>query len=89
MSIIPELDSSAVNAAWRFTQNADQFGDTPKSVLAPHRQQTIERMRTQPAVLCVQGDTLISFNTQSKIRTATGKKPTSAETNGVRMQQLH
>ncbi len=85
MSIIPEPDSSAVNAAWRFTQNADQFGDTPESILAPHRQQTIERMRTQPVVLCVQGDTLISFSTQSKSRTATGKKPTSAETSGVRM----
>ena len=57
-------DMANVRGYWRFMEQADRHGITPAKVLAPHRQRTIERMRTASTVLCVQDGTDISFSTR-------------------------
>jgi len=48
-----ERDPAGVQAFWRFWGKADQFGVTVEKILLPHRIRTIERSRTQDAVICV------------------------------------
>ena len=60
----PEHGPAAVREHWRFIEKADAFGITPAKILAPHRKRTIERMRTQETVLCVQDGTDISLSTR-------------------------
>ncbi len=63
---VPNRDLAAVQGYWRFIEKPDKFGITPAKILAPHRQRTIERMRTQKTVLCVQDGTDISFSARSQ-----------------------
>lgn len=83
----PERDVSAAKAYWRFLDKADEYGITPEKILAPHRQRTIERMRTQNAVLCVQDGTKISFNTRTDTEglDVIGRNQTSAKSHGVHL----
>ena len=57
---------SALGATGRFIEKADKFGITPEKILAPHRERTIERMRTQDTVLGVQDGTDISYSTRPR-----------------------
>ncbi len=59
----PALDMAVVRGYWRSIEKADKFGITPEKILAPHRQRTLERMRTQETVLCIQDGTDISYCT--------------------------
>ena len=81
----PERDPSAVQAYWNFWDKADKFGITPEDILAPHRQRTIERMRTQETVLCVQDGTKISYSTRPRTEglEVIGQNQTSAKARGV------
>ncbi len=83
----PERDPAAVRGYWRFIEKADQFGITPAKMLAPHRQRTIERMRTQDTVLCVQDGTDISFSTRPECDglEVIGRNQTSAKARGVHL----
>ena len=57
-------DGPALAGYYRFMEKANQFGVTPAKVLAPHRARTIERMRGQKVVLCLQDGTDISYSTR-------------------------
>ena len=83
----PEHSPAEVRAYWRFIEKADQFGITPAKILAPHRQRTIERMRTQDMVLCVQDGTVIPYRTRPECGglDVIGRNQTSAEARGVRL----
>ena len=83
----PKRDMAAVRGYWRFVEKADEFGITPEKVLAPHRQRTIERMRTQDTVLCVQDGTDISYSTRPECDNleVIGRNQTTAEAKGVHL----
>ena len=83
----PEHDPAAVRGYWRFIEKADAFGITPAKILAPHRARTIERMRTQKTVLCVQDGTDISFSTRPQCEglEGIGRNQTTAEARGVHL----
>ena len=78
---------AAVRGYWRFIEKADAFGITPAKILAPHRARTIERMRTQKTVLCVQDGTDISFSTRPQCEglEGIGRNQTTAEARGVHL----
>ena len=48
-------DRAAIRGYYRFIEKANERGTTPADILAPHRRRTIERMRTEKTVLCLQG----------------------------------
>ena len=83
----PKRDIAAVRGFWRFIEKADQFGITPAKILAPHRERTVERMRTQDVVLCVQDGTDISFSTRPMAEglEVIGRNQTSAASKGVHL----
>ena len=81
----PNHSPADVRGYGRFIEKANEFGITPAKMLAPHRQRTIERMRTQDRVLCVQDGTDIRFSTRPACD-GLGRNQTSAEARGV---QLH
>ena len=83
----PERDTAAVRGYWRFIEKANEQGITPAKILAPHRQRTIERMRTQKTVLCVQDGTDISYSTRPACKglEVMGRNQTSAEARGVHL----
>ena len=83
----PERDPAAVRGYWRFIEKANEHGITPAKILAPHRERTIERMRTQDTVLCVQDGTDISYSTRPECKglEVIGRNQTSAEARGVHL----
>ena len=60
---------------------------TPKKILEPHRIRTIERMRTQTTVLCVEDETIITYSTRPKCEglEVIGRNQTTAKAQGVRL----
>ncbi len=81
----PERNMKDVRAYWHFWERANERGITPAQILFPHRQRTIERMRTQETVLCVQDETKISYSTRSDTEglDIIGQNQTSAKARGV------
>ncbi len=86
-SAAPKRDPAAVSGYYRFLEKADRYGNNPERILAPHRQRTIERMRTQDTVLCVQDGTDISFSTRPECEglEVIGRNQTTAESKGVHL----
>jgi len=83
----PKRDPNALAAYYRFLEKANEFGITPEKVLAPHRERTIERMRTQKTVLCIQDGTDISYSTRPECKglEVIGRNQTSCEAKGVHL----
>ena len=48
-------DRAAVKGYYRLIDHPDESQVTPEHIVAPHRARTVERMRAQDTVLCVQG----------------------------------
>jgi len=82
-----ERDPASVQAFWRFWGKADQFGVTVEKILAPHRDRTTERARTQDTILCVMDATKISYTTRPQTQglDVIGQNQTSAQARGVHM----
>ena len=83
----PHWEPAAIRGFYRFIEKADELGITPKKILAPHRQRTIERMRTQEMVLCVQDGTDISYSTRPQCDglEVIGRNQTTAQAQGVHL----
>ena len=83
----PKRDPKALAAYYRFLEKADEFGITPEKVLAPHRERTVERMRTQETVLCIQDGTDISYSTRPECKglEVIGRNQTSCKARGVHL----
>ena len=81
----PRRDPAAIRATYRFLDKANHHGITPKEVLDPHRQHTVQRMRTQSTVLCVQDTTKISYSTCPKTQglEIIGQNQTSSKSKGI------
>ena len=56
-----ECDHAQVRGYYRFIDHPADSAVTPENMLAPHRRRTLERMRGQSAVLCIQDGTDLNF----------------------------
>ena len=82
-----DVDHAAVQGYYRFIGKPDTSAVTPENILAPHRARTIERMRTQSTVLCVQDGTDINFASRPQCEglEVIGRNQTTAKTQGVHL----
>jgi hypothetical protein len=55
-------DSAAVKAHYRFIDQPDDSAVTLEAILAPHHERTVQRMRSQHSVLCIQDGTDLNYN---------------------------
>ncbi|MDE2731426.1 MAG: IS4 family transposase, partial [Bacteroidota bacterium] len=83
----PKRDPRGMAAYYGFLERADKYGITPAKVLAPHRGRTVERMRTQKTVLCLQDGTDISYSTRPECEglEVIGRNQTTCEAKGVHL----
>ena len=83
----PKRDLNGMAAYYRFLEKADKCGITPEKVLAPHRERTVERMRTQETVLCIPDGTDISYSTRPECEgvEVIGRNQTTCEAKGVHL----
>lgn len=56
-----QCDHAQVRGYYRFIDQPADSAVTPENMLAPHRRRTLERMRGQSAVLCIQDGTDLNF----------------------------
>lgn len=61
---VASSDWPAVKAYYRLIDQPADSEVTPQNILAVHRQRTIERMRGQSTVLCIQDGTTLNFATR-------------------------
>ena len=80
-------DRAAIRGYYRFIEKANERGTTPADILAPHRRRTIERMRTEKTVLCLQDGTDINYSTRPACEglEVIGRNQTTAKARGVHL----
>ena len=80
-------DRAAIRGYYRFIEKAHERGTTPADILAPHRRRTIERMRTEKTVLCLQDGTDINYSTRPACEglEVIGRNQTTAKARGVHL----
>ena len=64
MASFPQAASgnrAGIKGYYRFIDQPDRTAVTPAAILAPHRARTLERMRAEPVVLCLQDGTDLNF----------------------------
>ena len=64
MASFPQAASgnrARIKGYYRFIDQPDRSAVTPSVILAPHRARTLERMRAEPVVLCIQDGTDLNF----------------------------
>jgi len=80
-------DVAAVKAYYRLIGLPDAQEDVSmRSMLAPHRQRTLQRMMAQPLVLCVQDGTELNY---SSLAQCEGLGPLGTNQTGARSMGLH
>lgn len=80
-------ESSIVKGYYRMIDRPDDDAVTMEAILAPHRQRTIERMRAQSTVLCIQDGTDLNYSamTQCEGLGDIGKNQTGAVSRGLHL----
>ena len=80
-------DRAAMKGYYRLIDHPERSQVTPEHIVAPHRARTIERMRTQDTVLCIQDGTDLSFATRAGCEglSIIGRNQTSAKTLGLHL----
>ena len=80
-------DRAAIRGHYRFIEKANEQGITPEHILAPHRSRTIERMRTEKTILCLQDGTDINYSTRPACEglEVIGRNQTTAKAQGVHL----
>ena len=58
---VAKEDWAAVKGYYRLIDQPEESAVTPQHILAPHRQRSIQRMRAQRTVLCIQDGTDLNF----------------------------
>ena len=83
----PSGDRAAVKGYYRLIDQADESAVTPENILAPHRSRTLQRMRDQDTVLCIQDGTDLSFATRPGCEglQVIGRNQTRAKTKGLHL----
>ena len=57
-------ERAQIKGYYRFVDQPDAAATTPDNILRPHRERTLQRMRSEPTVLCVQDGTDLNFATR-------------------------
>ena len=80
-------DCAAVKGYYRLIDHPEKSQVTPEHIVAPHRERTIERMRTHDTVLCIQDGTDLNFATRPGCEglSIIGRNQTSAKTLGLHL----
>ena len=80
-------DRAAVKGYYRLIDHPETSQVTPAHIVAPHRARTVERMRTQETVLCIQDGTDLSFASRPGCEGLgiIGRNQTSAEALGLHL----
>jgi hypothetical protein len=59
---VAQGDWPAIKAYYRMIDQPDDSAVSPAAILAPHRQRTVQRMRAQKTVLCIQDGTDLNYS---------------------------
>ena len=80
-------DRAAVKGYYRLVDHPDPSQVTPANIVAPHRARTVERMRGNDTVLCIQDGTDLNFATRPGCEglSIIGRNQTSSETLGLHL----
>lgn len=80
-------DQASVKGHYRFIDQPDESAVTMENILAPHREQTIRRMKAQETVLCIQDGTDLDFNalTDCQGLGVIGTNQTGAKSRGLHL----
>ena len=60
----PRGDAAAVDGFYRLIEHPENSPVTVAAIVAPHRERTLQRMRTQDTVLCIQDGSDLNFATR-------------------------
>jgi len=55
-------DKASIKAYYRLIEQPDDSQATMQAILAPHQQRTVQRMKAQPLVLCIQDGTDVNYS---------------------------
>ena len=82
-----DYDRAAVKGHYRFLESDPASKVTPENILAPHRARTIERMRSQEVVLCIQDGSRLNYATRPACTglQVIGRNQTQAQTRGMHL----
>ena len=80
-------DRAAVKGYYRLIDQPAQSEVTPANILAPHRARTVQRMRGQQTVLCIQDGTDLNFATRPNCEGLglIGRNQTASKTLGLHL----
>ena len=80
-------DKAAIKGHYRLIDQPDESAVTPEAILAPHRLRTIERMREQKTVLCIQDGSELNYSglTQCEGLGTIGTNQTGASSAGLHL----
>ena len=80
-----DYDRAAVKAHYRFLESDPASAVTPENILAPHRARTIERMRSQAVVLCIQDGSRLRYDPRPACTdlSVIGRNQTPTQTRGM------
>lgn len=84
-------DRAATAGYYRFIDAADESPIDMESILAPHRERTLGRIKGQPRVLCIHDTTDLNYATLSACKGlgTIGKNQTAAESPGLRLHSSY
>jgi Domain of unknown function (DUF4338)/Transposase DNA-binding/Transposase DDE domain len=57
-----QADQAAIKAYYRLIEKPDESAVTMQAILAPHRLRTVQRMKAQSTVLCIQDGTDVNYS---------------------------
>jgi len=84
---VAQADAAAVKGYYRFIDQPDDSGLTLEAILAPHRERTVQRMRSQKSVLCIQDGTDLNYTglAQCEGLGVIGSNQTGASSGGLHL----
>jgi hypothetical protein len=84
---IAKGDWPATKAYYRFIDKSDHSPVTMAGILQPHRQRTIQRMKAQQTVLCIQDGTDLNYTNLGRCEglVTLGKNQTGAKSTGLHL----
>ncbi len=83
----PRADNAAIDGYYRFLEQPEEGEVTPERILAPHRERSVERMRQQETVLCIQDGSDLNFATRPGCAglEVVGRNQTASKTRGLHL----
>jgi hypothetical protein len=84
---VAQGDWAAVKAYYRLIDQPDDSAVTLEAILAPHRGRTVQRMKAQPTVLCIQDGTDLNYSglAQCEGMGVVGSNQTGAKSAGLHL----